>query len=200
VSGHDVHFARVALGAGTVTLLTSLDFLANTALERPVAADLAAQVLAPGFGRGAFLLVFGDDMPSLLRLIVRHGWPILVPLALALLAWLLLRGQRYGTLRPLPPPRRRALLEHVQAAGEFAFRRGRSVALHRALRDRFERRLERRDPLLAALAGEARVLALAERCALPPARVRHALAPLELHRPDQFFHSISTLAQMRLRV
>ena len=54
--------------------------------------------------------------------------------------------------------------------------------------------------LLAALAGEARVLALAERCALPPARVRHALAPRELHKPDQFFQSVSTLAQMRLRV
>jgi hypothetical protein len=72
--------------------------------------------------------------------------------------------------------------------------------LHAALRARFERRVARRDPLLAALDGEARVLALAERCALPAARVRQALVPTELQRPDVFLQSVSTLALMRLRL
>jgi hypothetical protein len=194
-------FARIALGDGAVTLVSSLDFLHNNAIETVPGRELAYQALAPGLGRGgAFTLVFGDDVPSLLRLILRYGWPIVVPLLLALFAWLALRSQRYGTLRPLPPARRRALLEHVQAAGEFVFGRGRAVAMHRAVRDRFERRLQRRDPSLAALDGDARVLALSERCTLPASRVRHALFPNELHKPDSFFQSISTLALMRLRV
>jgi hypothetical protein len=196
--GH--RFARVAIGQGAVSLLPSLDFLHNRQLEEPAARALAYQLLAPGLGRGHMLLVYGDDMPSLWRLMLRFGWPILLPLALALLAWLVLRGQRFGTLRPVPPAARRALLEHVQAAGEFAWRRGRMVALHGALRARFERRLARRDPLLAAMHGDALVLALAERCALPASRVRQALMPTELHRPDVFLQSISTLAQMRLRI
>jgi len=196
--GH--RFAREAIGAGVVSLLPSLEFLHNRQLERPAARALAYQVLAPGLGRGHMLLVYGDDMPSLWRLMLRYGWPILLPLALALAAWLVFRGQRFGTLRPVPAAPRRALLEHVQAAGEFAWRRGRMVALHTALRARFERRLARRDPLLAALSGEARLLALAERCALPVSRVRQALLPTELHRPDVFLQSISTLAQMRLRI
>jgi hypothetical protein len=196
--GH--RFARVAIGAGAVSLLPSLDFLHNRQLEQPAARALAYQVLAPGLGRGHMLLVYGDDMPSLWRLMLRHGWPILLPLALALAAWLVFRGQRFGTLRPVPEAPRRALLEHVQASGEFAWRRGRMVALHTALRARFERRLARRDPLLAAMHGDALVLALAERCALPTSRVRQALMPTELHRPDVFLQSISTLAQMRLRI
>ena len=196
--GH--RFARVALGKGTVSLLPDLDFLHNRGLEAPGARELAYQVLAPGLGRGRFLLVYGDAMPSLLRLLLTHGWPVLLPATLALFAWLALRAQRFGTLRPVPATPRRALLEHVQAAGEFAWRRGRVGVLHAALRGRFERRLARRDPLLASLEGEARVLALAERCALPAARVRQALAPTDLQRPDVFLHSVSTLALMRLRL
>jgi hypothetical protein len=196
--GH--RFARVAMGAGWVSLVPDLDFLGNRLLEWRPSRELAYQVLAPNLGRGHFLLVYGEDMPSLMRLLLVHGWPILVPLLLALFAWLLLRSQRFGTLRPLPPAHRRALLEHVQAAGEFAFRRGRARALHQAVKERFERRLVRRDPSLAALDDDAKVLALAERCGLPASRVRDALLPRDLHRPDAFFHSVSTLALMRLRI
>jgi hypothetical protein len=194
-------FARLALGEGAVSLLPSFEFLRNRQLDQPAARALAYQLLAPGLDRGGhLLLVYGDDMPSLWRLMLRHGWPILLPLALALAAWLAFRSQPVGTLRPVPATARRALLEHVQAAGEFAWRRGRMVALHTALRARFERRLARRDPLLAALAGDALVLALAERCALPASRVRQALVPTELHRPDVFLQSVSTLVQMRSRI
>jgi hypothetical protein len=193
-------FARITLGAGRVTLASGLDFLANDELERPLAAELAYQALAPNMGQGEFVLVYGDDMPSLMRLLLTHGWMVIVPALLALLAWLLLRGQRFGTPRPAPPGHRRALLEHVQAAGEFAYRRGKAYAMHAALRQRFDARLARRDPSLAALEGDARVVALAERCRLPASRVREALFPRDLHRADAFFHSMSTLALMRLRV
>jgi hypothetical protein len=190
----------VALGQGTVSLLPDLDFLQNNRLEAAGARELAYQLLVPGLGRGRFLLVYGDAMPSLLRLLLTHGWAVLVPATLALFAWLALRAQRFGTLRPVPATARRALLEHVQAAGEFAYRRGRVGVLHAALRGRFERRLQRRDPMLAALEGEARVQALSERFSLPAARVRQALDPRDLQRPEGFLHSMSTLALMRLRL
>lgn len=192
--------ARVPVGAGEVVVLPSLHFLSNHSLRSRAAVELAHQVLAPGFGRGGFLLVYGSDMPSLLRLILQYGWPVLVPALLALFAWLALRGQRFGSLQPRPAGDRRALLEHVQAAGEFAFRRGRGRTLYTALRERFERRLAQRDPARFALQGDARVLALAERFGLPAARVRQALDPRDLQRPDVFLQSMSTLAQMRLRL
>ena len=196
--GH--RYARVRLGAGEVVVVPSLLFLSNYNLKSAASTELAHQLLAPGFGRGAFLIVYGDDMPSLLRLIIQHGWMALVPALLALFAWLAYRGQRLGPLQPRAPGDRRALLEHVQAAGEFAFRRGRGRALHTALHERFERRLAQRDPVRAALQGDARVLALAERFGLPASKVRQALDPRDLHRPDIFLQSISTLAQMRLRL
>lgn len=192
-------FARIAHGLGVVTV-SDLRFLANDNLNSPAASDLAYQILSPRLGKGAVHLVYSADVPSLWRLLAWYGWPVLVPALLALLAWLLLRGQRFGPLSPRPVGHRRALLEHVQAAGEFAFRRGRGMALHTAVLNLFKQRLVRREPMLAALDGEAQVAALAERLAIDPQRVRHALRPLGMQRPDQFLQSISTLVQMRNRL
>ena len=192
-------FGRVALDRGLVTVMP-LHLLGNANLEKPIATDLAYQLLAPRLGQGAVHLVYSADVPSLAQLLIAHGWRALLPALLALAAWLLWRSQRFGPRVPAPTENRRALLEHVQAAGEFAYRRGRMLALHAAVLASFRKRLALRDPLLAALAGEAQVAALAERLSLDPERVRRALAPIGLQRPDVFLHCISTLVLMRNRL
>jgi hypothetical protein len=199
-SVHGYRFARMALGAGQVTVVSDLGFLANDQFKKRIAGELGYQVLAPRLGAGTVHLVYSADVPSLWRLLMLHGWMALLPALLALAAFLLLRGQRFGS--PVPPPtaNRRALLEHVQAAGEFAFRRGRMLSLHSAVLALFQRRLALRDPVLAALDGETLVAALAEKMNLAPDRVRLALRPVGLQRPDVFLQSVSTLVLMRNRL
>ena len=192
-------FARRQLGRGLVTV-AELDYLDNERLRRPESRAMAYQLLAPRLQRGRMHLVYSADVPSLLRLLLMHAWMVLLPLSLALAAWLLWRGQRLGPLQPAPEPRRRALLEHVQAAGEFAWARGRGGALHAALLRLFQRRLALREPLLAALDADAQARALAERLSLPLARVRLALQAHGLQQPAVFTQSIATLLQMRSRL
>jgi hypothetical protein len=192
-------FARRKLGAGLVTVV-ELDYLDNEGLRDPAARALAFQLLAPGLGQGRMQLVYSADVPSLFRLLVENAWMVLLPLVLALVAWLAWRNQRFGPLQPAPEPRRRALLEHVHAAGEFHWRRQRAPALHAAVLRLFRQRLQRRAPELDALDGEAQVLALAEATALPAAHVRQALRPQALNHPAHFTQSIATLLQMRSRL
>ena len=192
-------FARRALGDGLVTI-TTLGYLDNERLRDPAAREMAFQLLAPSLGRGRFQLVYSADVPSLFRLLVDHAWMVLVPLLLALAAWLALRGQRFGPLQPAPEPRRRALLEHVHAAGEFAWRRHRASALHAAVLRLFQQRLQRRQPELFALSGEAQENALAEATRLAPSRVREALRPHGLQHPNSYTQSIATLLLMRSRL
>jgi hypothetical protein len=192
-------FARRELGRGLVTV-AELDYLDNERLRRPEVRAMAFQLLAPSLGKGRMHLVYSADVPSLLRLLLMNAWMVLLPLLCALAAWLAWRGQRFGPLQAAPDPRRRALLEHVQAAGEFAWARGRGLALHAALLRLFHRRLALRDPLLAALDADGQARALSERLSLPLSRVRQALHPQGLQQPAAFTQSIATLLQMRSRL
>lgn len=193
-------FARFDWGKGVVSVISDMDFLENHALENRSARDMGFSLLAPRMGQGRMLLVYSAKSPSLGALILKHGWMILLPLLIALIAWLAMRSQRFGPLLPVPAAHRRALLEHVRAAGEFAWRRHRSVALHAALLNMWRKRLASRDPLIAALDGDAQVEALSQRLGIDAGRIRHALRPIGLNRPDAFLQSISTLIDMRNRL
>ncbi len=204
--------ARLAHGQGQVDVLADLDFLTNGGQagpadqvptgglrDRPHRA-LARLVLAPNYGQGTMHLVYAAQMPSLVRTVVTRGWPVWLPLLLAVLGWLWLRAQRFGPQRPPPPGERRSLLEHVRASGEHLGRYRQLPLLHAALRRAFLLRLRRRDPVAAALEGEVQVQAIATRVRLPSAQVRRALQPPAHHDKAAFRDRASTLVQMRNRL
>jgi len=193
------YLGRRSHGDGDWTALGDLHFLHTTELKRPGYAEFAWQVLSPVIGEGKVHLVYAADVPPLYVLLVKRGWPALVPALLALLAWFWARSQRFGPLLPLAPADRRALREHIRAAGEFTFRRRRAAALYAPVRRAFDERLRRDDPALAALDGEALVAALAARSGHSPALVRVALNPFDLTDPERFFVTIKTLTELRTR-
>jgi len=210
-------YARLAHGKGHVDVLADFDFLTNKGstdsgflgmdkddqsggLRDGPHRALARQVLAPNYGQGTVHLVYAAQMPSLLRTVLTQGWPVWAPLLLALLAWLWLRMQRFGPLRPSPPAERRSLLEHVRASGEHLFRYNKRALLYAAVRDSFLARLRRRDPVAAALSGEAQIGAIAERLNISADRIRTALQPPSSHDKPAFRDRISTLIQLRNRI
>lgn len=209
-------YARLAHGDGHVDVLADFDFLTNQGgagnpfgdplkapqggLRDPPHQALARQVLAPNYGAGTMHLVYAADMPSLLRTILFRGWMVWLPLLVALLAWLWSRMQRFGPPLPAPPMDRRSLLEHVRASGDHLFRYGRGVLLYIAARQAFLSRLRRRDPVAAALAGEAQIQAVAERLDIPVETVRNALQTPSTQDKAGFRDRISTLIQLRNRL
>lgn len=213
----DYVYARLAHGKGHVDVLADFDFLTNQGSDDSdflgVAKDdpsgglrdgphraLARQVLAPNYGQGTMHLVYAAQMPSLFRMVLTQGWPVWAPLSLALLAWLWLRMQRFGPLRPSPPAERRSLLEHVRASGELLFRYNKRALLYAAVRNAFLARLRRRDPVAAALSGEAQINAIAERVDISTDRIRTALQSPSSHDKPAFRDRISTLIQLRNRL
>jgi hypothetical protein len=184
---------------GTWFVASNLNFLYTGELNEPGNAELTWQVLGPLADKGKVHLVYAANVPPWYVLLIYRGWPALLPVLLALLAWLWTRSQRFGPLLPLAAAHRRALREHVQAAGEFTFRRGRGAALYAPMRRAFDEWLRRDDPALAALDGDALVTALAERSGKPPAVVRIALSPFNLAEPEQFYTTIKVLTELRTR-
>lgn len=200
--GDDAHgfaFARFTLGKGSVDVLSDLDFLTNGQIERRVNWQLAYQVLAPALD-GRMHLVYDADMPPFWRVLLNDAWAIVAGGVLALVAWLAMRSQRFGPLLPVRSGDRRALLEHVQAAGEHAWRRGAARDLHAALRDAFLARLRRRDPMGFALQGDVRIDYLAKKLAVDPARIRTALIPPPVFHAESFREAMASLIQLGLRL
>ncbi|QBB70825.1 hypothetical protein ELE36_10920 [Pseudolysobacter antarcticus] len=193
-------FGRHTRGKGDWLVAASLDFLTNRRLNESDNATLAWQVIAPALGKGRVHLVYAADVPPWYVLMVVQGWPILLPLLFALLAWLWARSQRFGPLLLPAIAHRRALLEHVQAAGDFAISRGRGPALYEATRRAFLERLRRRDPAIAALRGEAMQQALATQYGFSTGDLQQALNPVDLNRPLQFFTTIKTLLSLRSKL
>jgi hypothetical protein len=186
-------FARLQHGQGSVDVLADMDFMQGRGRPAPPDApgirpgdfvdglhdkahrDLTRYLLAPRYGQGTMWLVYGSRPPSLWHRIFYQGWPVWVPLMLALLAWLWQRAQRMGSLLPSPAIERRSLLEHVRASGEHLLRYGKAPLLYDAVRRAFLARLRRRAPTAAALTGEAQVQAIATLLQWPHGRVQTAL-------------------------
>lgn len=201
LAGDDAGYVigRRASGEGGWLVAGNLDFLRNRNLHEPGNAALAWQVLAPSLGGGTVHLVYASDIPPLYVLLVQRGWPALLPALLAVLAALWARSQRFGPLLPLADARRRALREHLEATGDFTFRRGRGSALYAPLRRAFLARLGRDDPALVALDDDALAVTLAARLQRPLAEIRQALHPINLGRPEVFLATIKTLTELRIR-
>lgn len=126
-----------------------------------------------------------------------QGWPLWVPLLLAILGWLWSRAQRFGSALPAPVVERRSLLEHVRASGELLLRFGHGTRLYLAVQALFLHRLRLRAPVAAALDGAARDQAIAAVLQWPVSRVASALTPPSPHDSSALRERIRLLLQMR---
>lgn len=201
-------FARVGYGEGELLVLSDLRPLENIALYRmPTTGDadvddgnvrnrnavtrLMAQLASPLLDGDAVWLI-SHRGGSLAALLWREGWPFLAGVALALLAWLLYATQRLGPPVPSPRAPRRALMEHIDAAGQFAFRNDHGASLHAALRDAVLERLAQRHAL-ARLDEDALAQALADRSRLPREAIAAALSLPPRATPEAFREAVATL-------
>ncbi len=194
-------FARLAYGRGTADVLADLNFLENDELEEGTHYALALQLFEPNRRDGGTIhLIYSADVPTLFQLMMRYGWMVMLPLALALLMWLWLRSERFGPLEPSPADERRSLLEHIQANGDHLYRYGRSGTLYAEVYEAFQRRLRRRDPYAAALEGPARTEAIARRTGMTMAEVDDALRYPRPRDSRDFVLRIAKLLQLRRRL
>ena len=190
-------FARTRLGRGTVSVLATFTPITRISLKSAWTQQFAWHLFAPNRGKGTIYLVYALDGPSFLVFVAIKGWPALIALTLLLAAWMAMRSARLGPLLPAPALHRRALLEHVQAAGEFLYRRDAGRTLHSLASQTVLARLRRRDPACVMLNGDALYTRLAERSALGVAQIAQAFqSPANA---QAFRTSIITLARLRSR-
>lgn len=138
-----------------------------------------------------------DSVPSFLALVNGRAGPALWTLVVLTGAALLHAGRRFGPIRNEGPPSRRSLLEHVDAAGEYFYRKGLSAVLVKATRDAVMKRLAVVEPATAAAGQRETVRRLASLSRFSPARVDQALFGELPKKPDELAGLIRTLEFLR---
>lgn len=188
-------FARVKEGRGTVSLLGDMRVLSGDNLKNLPEQQFAQRVLAPNFGQGRVYLLYELIGNSFWVNLFLRGWPALIASLLLILGWMAMRSERLGPLVPAPAAHRRALLEHIQAVGEFLFRRDSGRSLHRLACDAILARLHRTDPASVMLKSHELYAWLAQRSRLDANHIENAF-----HSPANataFRGSMMTLARLR---
>ena len=194
-AGKGLVFARVPEGKGMISVLGSMDIISGNRLKHEPEQQFVWRLLAPNFGRGHCYLLYELIGNSFWVNLFVRGWPALLASLLLILGWMAVRSERLGPLVPVPPAHRRALLEHIQAVGEFLFRRDGGRSLHRLACEAVLARLHRSDPASFALDDNELYAWLAQRSRLDPSHIEHAFrSPANA---TAFRGSMTTLARLR---
>jgi uncharacterized protein DUF4350 len=170
------HWLTLRHGKGLLTALTDDYFMTQPKIGDLDHAELVYRMSRLGGHRGIVWFVTGDQRPSALSLVLRHGWMVVASAALLLGLWLWSASRRFGPLRSEGTSARRELMEHVRAAGRLQWRAGAGRELLDAVRTALFTRMRERHPGFESLdpAGQAR--ALETLSGVPRARVADALA------------------------
>lgn len=182
-------------GEGTITLVPSLEPFSGRGFEDPVVRRLVVRALHLDDNEQSAALVYRVEGDRIWSLLFTRGWPAMLAFALLLVAWAASRAVRLGPLLDSRRADRRALVEHVQAAGEFLYRRDRGRGLHARVCAGVLARARRLDPGTDDLEGESLHARLAERFDGAPADIERAFRPPV--DANAFRDSVAILSRLR---
>lgn len=197
---HGALVLRGPVGHGRVTALASLYPFTNRRLGRHDHAELLVRLLAPG-GTAPRVAFAGDTgMPGLGTWLWQRIPETLVSLAFLGVLFLWWRGYRFGRLAGPPEAARRSLLEHIDAAGWFLWRRGRADHLLDAGRRALVARAADRMGGAGRQPHADQVRIIARMSGLPARQVAASLEPLRHPSPREFVERVADLEAIRKRI
>jgi hypothetical protein len=186
---------RVAVGRGSVTVLNAQPFERRDFLM----GDHARLFVAATQLRhdDAILFLTEDSHGSIVKLLWRYGYPVVILLGLMVALALWRAAARFGPPTAPTETARRSLAEQIRGTGQFALRFGGGRALHaasaRALRDAAITRLPNYD----RLGSEDRIAALVKLTSVSADDLRPALNYSGARSAHELRNSIAALETAR---
>lgn len=183
-------------GRGQVTVLASLSFLDNRAIDQLDHAELAWAMLRRYQPDGVIHLAARLEFQTLGQWLMESAWMALISVELLIALWLWCVIPRFGGARASPDTARRDLAQHLLAIGRSLWREGGLAYLRDLARWEVEQRLALRHPALThRLAGE-RHAALARMTGLDPQKIGEAFADEQPPSPESFTRAMQTLQHL----
>ena len=165
---------RRAIGKGQLVVLSDSKLLTNAEIGRHDHAAFLARLVRPA-ADGKVWLLYDSSLPWLGALLWALAPYTLASAVLAVVVWLWSLGDRLGPIRGAPDRRRRDLIEHLDAAGDFLWRHGGAAHLIEASRKRILGDWLRDHPEAARADSSAQAQAIAAATDEPLEQVYRAL-------------------------
>jgi hypothetical protein len=196
---HGTHVLHFDQGRGHVTVLPSIAFMANDAIDKNDHAELAWRLVQLAPATTAVVVAPRLVRPSLWKWLEREARaPLLAALALVI-AWAWRAGSRFGPVEPEPARERKRLLDHLRASGRFLWRAGEASRLLAAARETCLHRIARARPVLAELPPRERAQRLAKLTGIELHDVHEAFGGNPT-TPAAFTAAVSTLQQIEAKL
>lgn len=195
-AGNDqaITFMQLYVGEGMLTVLDDAAIWHSGQIGRFDHA-LLLQILTGESDEVVFL--YGAVVPTLWQIIWRQSPELMVTLLFLLAGWTLYRAQRFGPLIEIDYASRRSYREHIQAVGNFFWRRQMSEQLLAAARRDVWQQLTRRFPNIPQQSEGDRLNRLAGVTGIDAGQLRHLMLGPAPADEVRFFQSVQSLQKIR---
>lgn len=189
--------ARREWGEGFVTVVAHTWFFSNYNLGDYDHARLLMDIVAGYVEEGKTWFIYSTAFPSLWELIWRNGPFVVLGFAASVLLWLWSRAPKFGPATGPDSLARRSILEHVRAAGNFAWRNHSAADLVASSTAAILHEAERRHPGIGRLAPQAQARHLARMTGMRDSYVFDALFNQDHTRHREFTRLMKVLQRIR---
>lgn len=191
---------RRSWGNGYITLIADDDYFLNSTLEDYDHARFLLDVVAGYLEPGKVWFVLDAAFPSLWQLLWKNGFYLVVASAIAIFLWLWSVIPRFGPAITSESAARRSILEHVGAAGHFAWRHRGTVTLATSSIEALIHDAETKHPGISRLSPDAQAVQLSNLSGIPAQRILDVLMNRSESRHREFTHNIQDLQKVRNRL
>ena len=191
---------RRSWGNGYITLIADDNFFLNSTLADYDHARLLLDVAAGYVEPGKVWFVLDAAFPGLWQLLWKNAFYLVIASACAIVLWLWSVIPRFGPAINPQPTDRRSILEHVGAAGHFAWRHHGTVTLANSSIEALIHDAEAKHPGISRLPPNAQAIQLANLSGIPAQRILDVLMNRSESRHREFTHNIQDLQKVRNRL
>lgn len=182
---------------GFVTVVASSWYFSNGQLDESDHARLLLDVVAGYVAPGKTWFIYNSAFPSLWEVIWTTAPFVVIGLAACLILWLWSRAPTFGPAEGPESLARRSILEHVRAAGHFAWRHHNAAELVASSTAAIMHEAEFRHPGLGRLAMDAQARQIAKMTGLDVESVFDALHNQDHTSHREFTRLMKTLQRIR---
>ena len=191
---------RRSWGSGFITVIADETYFYNDYISDLDHGKLLLDAVAGYVTSEKVWFILDSAFPSLWQLIWENGFYVVVASGIALLLWIWSVMLRFGPAIDNRESTRRSILEHVAAAGHFAWRHHGTSTLTTSSIKALIHDAESRHPGLGRLSADEQAKHLAQLSGVPAQVILDVLTSRDESRHREFTHNVQNLQKVRKKL